>query len=80
MDVDIQEMIDEVKVNNDAKNSIIVALTALFAKFQAAVAAAKSISPADRAAIQQSVAGMKATDAAIADAIVANTAADAPPA
>jgi ABC-type transporter Mla subunit MlaD len=73
MDQDIQNIIDQAKVNTDAEAAANGELVALFAKLQAAIAATGSLSAADRATLQATVASMKDSSAALAAAVVANT-------
>jgi hypothetical protein len=73
MDQDIQAIIDQATKNEDAEKAAEVALTALFSKLTAAIAATPSLSNADRTTLQGKVAEMAASSAAVAAAIVANT-------
>lgn len=73
MDVDVQAIIDQATQNEDAETAADNAMQALFAKLAAAIAATPTLSPADRATLQAKVNEMKASSAAVAAAIVANT-------
>lgn len=80
MDVDIQAIIDQATLNENAEQSAIGALNSLFQAFLAAVNSATSISPADRATIQAKVAEMQTSVSAVAAAIVTDTPAATAPA
>jgi hypothetical protein len=73
MDADIQAIIDQATANENAEAAADAALQALFTKLQAAITATATLSPADRATLQAKVTEMKASSAAVAAAIVANT-------
>jgi hypothetical protein len=73
MDADIQALVDQAKKNTDAEASAVGAINALAVKLAAAIQGAASLSPADRATLQQEVTDMQTSAAAIGAAVVANT-------
>lgn len=73
MDADIQALIDQAKANTSAEASAVGVINDLATKLAAAIANAGSLSPADRATLNQEVTDMKTSAAAIGAAVVANT-------
>jgi hypothetical protein len=73
MDADIQAIIDQATANENAEAAADTALQSLFNKLTAAISAAATLSPADRATLQATVTAMKSSSSAVAAAIVANT-------
>lgn len=80
MDVDIQALITQAQANEDAESAADALLVSLFQQLLAAINAAPSLSPSDRAALQSTVKGLASSSTTLAAAIVANTpAATQPP-
>lgn len=73
MDPDIQALLDQATANDDEEASAVLIMNGFAKKLSDAVAAASSLSPADRAAITAKINDMKASAAAVGTAIAANT-------
>jgi predicted kinase len=70
---EIDDLAAQVKANEDAEDSATLLVNGTAARFDAAIAAATSLSPADRAKLVALSADLKAHADALAAAVVANT-------
>lgn len=69
MDADIQAIIDQAQKNHDVEESAVTAINDLATKLAAAIAAAASLTPADRATLQAAVASISGSAADLGAAI-----------
>lgn len=77
MDAVVQDLINQAKKNTDVEASAIIVLNGFANRIAAAVAAASSLSDADRITITSEINAMQDSATAAAAAVVANTPATA---
>jgi|HubBroStandDraft_6_1064221.scaffolds.fasta_scaffold2135219_1 hypothetical protein len=70
---EVDDLVAQIKANEDAEDSATLLVNGITAQISAAVTAATSLSPADRAKLVSLVADLKSHADPLAAAVVANT-------